>query len=364
MSTITMSPELAPPAGNRTALIDQINTLITNVNTQLSLNRPLTLVILTRTSSPATPQTLRFPGSTPHQSHRFSVYLLMLKIIHDLLVSNTTATKREIYYRRVAFFRTQETVDRAVDDIAATLGVRRRELGIVAATKGLVSGGEAALLLHDCYRAHCHIPTPVTEDEGLKASGQPWVLYIEKETIYHRLFCTPLRRAGILITGKGYADIATREIVATLAHQGKNVYALVDLDPHGLEIMLTVKDGSMALAHEGAALTVRRLVWLGIRWTDVQDARNGWIPMRNGDRQKARSMLEKTTGEIRSALQRLLWVGMKAEIEIIEERLEKWVTKRIEEEEKKEMLLKQWIPWEGDIWSADGVKEDMDDMLI
>ena len=37
--------------------------------------------------------------------------------------------------------KSQRTIDNAIDDIAATLGVARSALGIVAAVKGLVNGG-------------------------------------------------------------------------------------------------------------------------------------------------------------------------------------------------------------------------------
>ncbi|KAI5844185.1 Spo11/DNA topoisomerase VI subunit A [Tricharina praecox] len=344
---------LAPATTARAALISRIHALLTSMHTDLSLNRPLTLTILSRTTTPPTPTTLTFPGRTPTHSHRFTVYALLLRTLHTHLTSTpstsppTTTTKRDIFYRHPAVFRSQAVVDRALDDLAATLGVRRQELGVVAGAKGLVCGG--GLVLHTAggggHSVLCEAPTlipsaaAVAPPQQKGGRGGGWVLYIEKESIFHRLSFTPLRTAGVLVTGKGYADIATRELLSLLATQGRRVYALVDLDPYGIEIMLTVAEGSRALAHEGPALTVGVGVggggwgWLGVRWGDVK-GEEGWVSMGLRDRGKAQQLLGRARGDVRTALQRMLFVGVKAEIEILGEGLGKWVAGRIEEEEE------------------------------
>ena len=58
------------------------------------------------------------------------------------------------------------------------------------------------------------------------------------------------------MTGRGYSDVATRELLATLSDMGKPVLALVDLDPHGIEIMAAVRFGNKDMAQEGPALCV------------------------------------------------------------------------------------------------------------
>ena len=341
MSTPSPYDLPAPPPPAAPQPLAQITALIGSIQTQLSIGHPLSLTILTRTTSPPTPITLTFPGATPSHSRRFSVYLLLLSTIHNLLAAGTNQTKRDIFYRHVDLFRTQTVVDRAVDDIAATLGVRRGELGVVAGAKGLVCGPLALTLRGGEMgrRVLCTAATlipPGTEVQELRLEdGANWVLYIEKEAIFQRLLHSPLSHSGVLVTGKGYADIATRELLARLSSRGLRVYALVDLDPHGLEIMTTVRDGSISLAHEGAALTVPAIRWLGVRWEDV-GAGEGWARLTGRDRKKAVDMLRRGVGgEVGRCLQRLLFVGAKAEIEILGEGLGDWVKGRIDEEEGK-----------------------------
>ena len=61
--------------------------------------------------------------------------------MHYLLSTGEVVTKRELFYQHFPEDKSQRTIDDAVDDIAATLGVARSALGIVAAVKGLVNGG-------------------------------------------------------------------------------------------------------------------------------------------------------------------------------------------------------------------------------
>ena len=67
----------------------------------------------------------------------------------------------------------------------------------------------------------------------------------------------------MVVTGKGHPDLATRELLAALSDMGTPMFALVDLDPHGVEIMATVPPVSEAMAHGGPALCVEGLRWLG-----------------------------------------------------------------------------------------------------
>ena len=63
----------------------------------------------------------------------------------------------------------------------------------------------------------------------------------------------------MVVTGKGYPSITTRELLATLSDMGAPVFALVDLDRHEVEIVATVRFDSQAMAHEGPALFVEGL---------------------------------------------------------------------------------------------------------
>jgi len=67
--------------------------------------------------------------------------------------------------------------------------------------------------------------------------------------------------------GKGYPDVATRQLVATLSTRLPRrvpIFCLVDGDPYGLDIMSVYKYGSRAMAHEGEKLAAGRIEYLGI----------------------------------------------------------------------------------------------------
>jgi DNA topoisomerase VI subunit A len=52
-----------------------------------------------------------------------------LRIVIEIVM--TRDFSRDIYYRDVALFGTQDVVDRVIEDLAATLGIARTELGVV-----------------------------------------------------------------------------------------------------------------------------------------------------------------------------------------------------------------------------------------
>jgi meiotic recombination protein SPO11 len=100
--------------------------------------------------------------------HLKACFLRVVELVLDGLIEDVIATKRDIYYRDVSLFRKQQTVDtvklislssianlrssfvpprlqQIIEDLAASLMVRRSDLNVVATSKGLFSGG---LTLH------------------------------------------------------------------------------------------------------------------------------------------------------------------------------------------------------------------------
>lgn len=188
-------------------------------------------------------------------------------------------TKRDIFYKHPKLFRSQRVVDRIVDDLAATFGAERGALGIVASAKGMVYG-DVVIGGRSFMMEGGGIVVP-GEIEGLVLGEEvQWVLVVEKEAVFRTLAYGGGGR-GIVITGKGYPDVATREVVRMLseAKTGEGrllpVYILVDMDPYGIEIMATYKFGSVALAHENHRLAVERVEWLGVKSGDLVEVMRG-----------------------------------------------------------------------------------------
>lgn len=186
--------------------------------------------------------------------------------------------------------------------------------------------------------------------------------------MHNRFHLNAAAGKGILITGKGYPDICTREFVHLLsrialkkqratAHSIETIapssaphfFALVDGDCDGLGIMSTYKYGSMAHAHASADLIAPKLIWLGTRITDVMVKENApevcdedrvMISLSPRDVKKIRNMLARNpvfseTGpeiEWRVELQMMMILNTKVEIEILcgmDGGLEAWMDRKI-----------------------------------
>ncbi|RYP49153.1 hypothetical protein DL768_005087 [Monosporascus sp. mg162] len=80
----------------------------------------------------------------------------------------------------------------------------------------------------------------------------------------------PVAGQGVIITAKGYPDLATRRFLHLMHSSFPHIpfHALVDFDPDGIAIMRTYKLGSRGLSHEGGT-TVPTLSWLGLRSSDI-----------------------------------------------------------------------------------------------
>jgi meiotic recombination protein SPO11 len=77
----------------------------------------------------------------------------------------------------------------------------------------------------------------------------------------------PNPRGANSAQGKGYPDVATRQLVATLSAclpRRIPILGLVDGDPYGLDILSVYKYGSRGMAHEGAKLEAPRVKYLGV----------------------------------------------------------------------------------------------------
>lgn len=158
-----------------------------------------------------------------------------------------------------------------------------------------------------------------------------WVLIIEKEAVFQTLrqLCFiqhPYWRlgAGIMITGKGYPDLATRQLVRMLSDElpaTVPVVALVDGDAHGLDIVSVYKFGSVALHHEADKLAAPRVGCIGIWASELASFgidKDNLIPISRADEKKARSMLRRELpARWKRELVHMLYVRRKAETEIL-----------------------------------------------
>ncbi|XP_054465040.1 meiotic recombination protein SPO11 [Anoplopoma fimbria] len=241
----------------------------------------------------------------PSSATKFAQILKIFLIIYRLVQSNSFATKRDIYYNNTQLFGTQKAVDGIVDDISCMLKVPRRSLHVMATSKGLISG-DLCYMEEDGTRIDCRSSSAAvavsSNIRGIRniLSSAKFVMIVEKDATFQRLldddFCTKMSPC-ILITGKGVPDVNSRLMVRKLWDAlHVPVFALVDADPHGIEIMCIYKYGSVAMSFEAHSLTVPSVMWLGLLPSDLQRLRvpeDALIPLTSRDENKLQSLLKR-----------------------------------------------------------------------
>ncbi|KAM3134575.1 hypothetical protein pb186bvf_013389 [Paramecium bursaria] len=185
---------------------------------------------------------------------------IMRNIINNL---NTCrfSSKRELYYQNLYIFENQEQVNKIIQQISYQLQVRRKQLKIVSASKGLVCGAlqieTSEMILDLCSLAFQGKGMNITEfmDECIMNITGKTILVVEKETVYFRILQEQniqLLKQIVLITGKGYPCVATKCFIKLLQtmHPQIPICYLGDHDPHGFQIYLYYKYGNEVSKYE------------------------------------------------------------------------------------------------------------------
>jgi meiotic recombination protein SPO11 len=171
------------------------------------------------------------------------------------------------------------------------------------------------------------MPQPNTV-ASVQFRSTPYVLIIEKEAVFRSLIDAVAHAdyPPVLITAKGYPDVATRIFCSLLSASAScpPVYMLVDYDPHGYSILSTYIHGSASLNDQDNQMIMSTAQLLGLRFDDIFGRNDDEIlPLTPRDRQLARSMLQKnpafseTNPDWQRQLQCMLLLNVKAEIQIL-----------------------------------------------
>jgi meiotic recombination protein SPO11 len=217
---------------------------------------------------------------------------------------------------------------------------------VTAAAKGLVAGAfrfcrrDGSVVDAAGDRDGILIP-PLRDILSVDLTAIRWIIVIEKEATFRSIasstFWNSISTHGIIITGKGYPDIATRALLHFLSTPSPQngfgsppIFGLADCDPDGLAILSIYRNGSTALAHENDSLRVPQLQWLGLRVEHTMDERllhnsQGLLSLSVRDRRKAVKMLERCVDDeddeeshVRGALQSMLMLNTKAELQLLD----------------------------------------------
>lgn len=234
-------------------------------------------------------------------------------------------------------------MDRYTDDIAFTFGMARSTLNVVAALKGLVYG-PITFHHHDgtTMTAHCSTEGLLMPEIGdiarMDIAAANWILVIEKEASFRAITaCIQRDRGlvdGIILTAKGYPDIASRDMLNLIAtpspkngFSSKPLLALMDFDPDGFNIYGCYKYRATEVASAPITQALSRMQFIGLSSSHIDLFASGHsagsvMPLTPRDRTRAVNMLmhSKVSKEeaLRLDLQRMLMLDVKAELQHID----------------------------------------------
>lgn len=222
-----------------------------------------------------------------HTTHCRSItsMLMVASFCYDLLQSHRTTTTREVYYFFVTHFRNQAECDKAIKDLCWTLNVPRSTLGLVASPKGWYCGclelyNDAGELIVNGRELDAHgmaITATTSTKYATIQSDAYCILVVEKEGVYTRLSEDKFflhHYPSILVTGKGFPDVATRQWVQQLQRELKlPAFGLCDCNPYGVSVLNTYYyEDNMGLSNKRKQTNNRdytsstfELQWIGLR---------------------------------------------------------------------------------------------------
>lgn len=256
-----------------------------------------------------------------HCRHLTSIFLVA-SFCHELLLSNRTTTTREVYYFFVTHFWNQKECDKAIWDLCSLIHVSRSSLGLFASPKGWFCGsldicnqetGNLVLNGRELDNIHGMPITSNTHRYGrdgntIIRSDAKCILVIEKEGVYTRLAEDKFflnYYPCILVTGKGFPDVATRQFVANLVHLlNLPVYGLADCNPYGVSVLHSYHYVQVATQRNNSTTcTTKRnrqsfdIQWIGLRPSQLDGLdlpRNVFQQMTDRDKRQLESLIQET----------------------------------------------------------------------
>ncbi|KAJ8668161.1 hypothetical protein QAD02_009824 [Eretmocerus hayati] len=293
---------------------------------------------------------LKYTGTKSKQ--RFAVVMRVLSHAHANLVkyleNKDGIEEDEFYCTKRAFFyslknedckrfvKKQERVEWAINEATLLLDCGPWDLGFISTSKGLVSGdlslhfGESRVINYEASTSLA-VPDVVPNVTRIRTTAE-YVLVVEKDSVFQKLLreqCPAFNRC-ILITGKGYPDIATRMLVNLLSEKAQlPVYALVDHNPHGFEIMCVYRFGTLNNLGYREQLLCPSMRWIGVHQKDLIELNIPRIKMTKGDLKKIDDMKNRSyiSDEFYNHLMESRSLG-KAEIESINNPMKRFLTER------------------------------------
>ncbi|KAK6750008.1 hypothetical protein RB195_002169 [Necator americanus] len=279
------------------SILRKIEFICLDLVKQLSSTSHPNKIILRASEDDAHKQIVIFP----RQGMRLAFIMQSLARIYQLITNGQQSTKRDLYYDNKKLYKNQGNFDRSISTICDLLDEPRVVLNIISSSKGIISGALAFLTkdkqLIDCRNQQVLI-SEYLMDHRVVSEAQ-FIIVVEKHAMFEKMIdegffeCFPK-------SGKGYPDICTRQLLRWLVGQlAVPVYGLFDSDPHGIEIMLTFKYGSISERREGQGCCIKQMQWLGFKPSDIRSlpiVSQHFLKLRNRDFVKISKIRRRALG--------------------------------------------------------------------
>ncbi|ETN75857.1 type IIB DNA topoisomerase [Necator americanus] len=218
------------------SILRKIEFICLDLVKQLSSTSHSNKIILRASEDDAHKQIVIFP----RQGMRLAFIMQSLARIYQLITNGQQSTKRDLYYDNKKLYKNQGNFDRSISTICDLLDEPRVVLNIISSSRGIISGALAFLTkdkqLIDCRNQQVLI-SEYLMDHRVVSEAQ-FIIVVEKHAMFEKMIdegffeCFP---KSVLVTGKGYPDICTRQLLRWLVDQlAVPVYGLFDSDPHGI----------------------------------------------------------------------------------------------------------------------------------
>ncbi|KAJ6714416.1 MEIOTIC RECOMBINATION PROTEIN SPO11 [Salix viminalis] len=259
----------------------------------------------------------------------------VMEMCFKILLQEKRVTQRELFYKLLCVspdcFSSQLQVNRTIQDVVSLLRCSRFSLGIMASSRGIVAGRllvqEPEKEMVDC--SECGSSGYAISgdlnllDRLVMKTDARYIIIVEKHAIFQRLAEDRVFNhiPTILITARGYPDIATRFLLHRMSRTFPElpIMALVDWNPAGLAILCTFKFGSIGMGLEAYRYACN-VKWLGLRGDDLQlIPEESFVSLKPRDLQIAKSLMSSETlqEKHREELALMVQSGKRAELEAL-----------------------------------------------
>ncbi|MEM0159297.1 MAG: DNA topoisomerase IV subunit A [Candidatus Micrarchaeaceae archaeon] len=275
------------------------------------------------------------------QAKKFMQTMAVASRCHRFINENLHTTIRGLFYQlkfslgediEENMFNEQSESNPLIEDLEASLDVKREDLNLNANRKGVLAGnikvidrfGEGQVEI-DCSkqgRSGWAIPSDVDNEIEFVDMKAKYVLVVEKDALWQRLNEDGFwkKENAILITPQGQASRGARRLIRKLADMGLPIYVFTDSDSWGWYIYWTIKTGSINLAYIAKNIATPEARFIGVTISDLQRydfLKKLTIRATEMDTRRAQEMLNyewiKQHEEWRSELQTMIKTKVKLE---------------------------------------------------